>query len=171
VDVRLAAASKRDERRYAARPVDPEVARRILEAGRVTSSARNGQPWSFVVIARPETREEAAASVYLGRLVRDAGLAVALAVRPRGGLYLFDAGRAAQQMMLVAWGEGLISCPNGVADPDRLSAALGLDPDERPVVVLTFGHPERPHRPERRSPEEWTARAQRRPYDDVVREA
>ena len=171
MDVRLAAMSKRDERNYAATPVDPEVARRILDAGRVTSSARNAQPWTFVILARPETREAAAASVYVGRLVRDAGLAVALVVRPSGGLYLFDAGRAAQQMMLVAWGEGLVSCPNGVGDPERLSAALGLDPEERPVAVLTFGYPERPRRPERRSPEEWSARARRRPYDDVVREA
>jgi hypothetical protein len=36
------------------------------------------------------------------------------------------------------------------------------------VTVLTFGYPARPRDPERRSPEEWLARADRKPLDEVV---
>jgi nitroreductase len=44
VDVFQAIVSKRDTRRYADRPVPDDVERRILEAGRITGSARNRQP-------------------------------------------------------------------------------------------------------------------------------
>jgi len=49
VDTFLAIASKRDTRRYADQAVPEEVLRRILEAGRVSGSARNRQPWRFTV--------------------------------------------------------------------------------------------------------------------------
>ena len=39
----------------------------------------------------------------------------------------FDAGRAAQNMMLAAWGDGIGSCPNGIANPEALAAVLGHD--------------------------------------------
>jgi hypothetical protein len=35
--------------------------------------------------------------------------------------------------------------------------------------VLTFGYPARPRNPEARTPEEWSARAKRKPFDEVVR--
>jgi hypothetical protein len=54
-------------------------------------------------------------------------------------------------------------------DADGMAQVLGLDADERPAIVLTFGYPARPSDPERRSPEEWIARADRKPFDEVVR--
>ena len=72
-------------------------------------------------------------------------------------------------MLLAAWNEGIASCPNGFADRDRAHAALGLAEDESPAIVLTFGLPQRPRDPEARTVEDWSARANRRPLDDVVR--
>ena len=56
MDVHLAIASKRDERRYSDRPIPAEVERRILDAGRLAGSARNRQPWEFVVVSDPTAR-------------------------------------------------------------------------------------------------------------------
>ena len=95
-----------------------------------------------------------------------AAVGVAIAGKRRAQ---FDAGRAAQNMLLAAWNEGVSSCPNGVADADAAHAALGLAEDETLVIVLTFGIPERPRVPGSRTPEEWSDRANRRPLDDVVR--
>ena len=50
VDVFTAIASKRDERRYADRPIPDDVVTRILDAGRLAGSAVNRQPWTFVVV-------------------------------------------------------------------------------------------------------------------------
>jgi len=71
-------------------------------------------------------------------------------------------------MMLVAWNEGVVSCPNGLPDPDATRAVLGLGEDDTVGIVLSFGYPARPRDPERRSPDDWSARANRKPLDEIV---
>ncbi len=168
MDVYLAVTSKRDERRYADRAIPEEVVRRVLDAGRLAGSARNRQPWRFLVLEDRRLVERVAETVYVPGNVLGARLVVAIV--PRGGGPVgFDAGRAAQNMMLAAWNEGVVSCPNGMPDAERTAEALGLDAGERPVIVLSFGYPARPRDPEARPPEEWSGRAQRKPLDEVVR--
>jgi nitroreductase len=163
MDAFLAIASKRDTRSYAARPIPADVARRILEAGRVTGSARNRQPWRFLVVESADRREQVAEAVYAPGNVRGAQLVVAIV-----GSTGFDTGRCMQNMMLAAWNDGVASCPNGIADGDRARAALGLDGDDEAAVVLTFGYPASGHTGERRSADDWLARADRKPLDDLV---
>ncbi|MGZ4320423.1 MAG: nitroreductase family protein, partial [Gaiellaceae bacterium] len=50
MDTWLTVASKRDWRSYADRPVPEDVQRRILDAGRLSGSSVNKQPWLFVVV-------------------------------------------------------------------------------------------------------------------------
>jgi nitroreductase len=168
VDVYLAIASKRDVRAYGADRIPPEAESLILDAGRLAGSARNRQPCRFVV-AEGEARAAVARALYSPQVVMDAALAVTLVVTPGGGLVDFDAGRAAQSMMLAAWGEGVASCPNGIADRDALDRALGLEEPERAVIVLAFGPPRIARDPGRRSAEEWSARARRLPLERLVR--
>jgi hypothetical protein len=54
-------------------------------------------------------------------------------------------------------------------DREQVKTLLGLEPDQEPTIVLTFGHPARPRQPEARSVLEWLERADRRPLDDVVK--
>lgn len=167
MDVYLAVTSKRDERRYADRAIPEEVVRRILDAGRLAGSARNRQPWRFFVLEDRQLVERVAETVYVPGNVLGARLVVAIVTR--GGGPGFDAGRAAQNMMLAAWNEGVVSCPNGMPDAERTAEALGLDAEERPAIVLSFGYPAKPRDPEARAPEEWSRRAQRKPLEEVVR--
>jgi nitroreductase len=168
VDTYLAIASKREVREYADRPLPGDVVERILEAGRVTGSSRNTQPWRFDVLDSPAVRERAAELVHAPENVRGAALVVAIVlIGPRASL--FDAGRAAQDMMLAAANDGVGSCPNGIADREGLAELLGLGEDETVATILTFGYPARPRDPERRSAEEWIARANRKPPAAVVR--
>ena len=99
--------------------------------------------------------------------VRDAALEIALVVSGRGPVD-FDAGRAAQNMMLAAWNDGLASCPNGMPDPASVGELLGLDEGERVVIVLSFGFPHGARDPAARTPEQWAARADRRPLEEVA---
>jgi nitroreductase len=167
VDAFLAVASRREVRRYADRPIEPEIERRILQAGRVSGSSKNRQPWRFVILAEPDTRARVAEAVWEGDNVRGAALLIAVVVGGKGPV-TFDAGRAAQNMMLTAWGAGVGSCPNGVSDADAMREVLGLSDEERFAIVLSFGYPARPLDPEARSPEDWLARADRRPLGDIV---
>jgi nitroreductase len=157
VDVYTAIASKRDERRYADRPIPEEVETRILDAGRLAGSSTNKQDWEFVVVS---DREALAEAVYAPQNVRTAALALAI-VCPRA----FDAARVAQNMMLAAWGEGIVSCPNGVRDAEAVERIVGAVP----AIVLSFGYPAKPRDPDARPAEEWSRRANRKPLEEVVR--
>ena len=164
MDTRLAIASRRDERRYGPEPLADALVARILDAGRLAGSSRNRQPWIFVVPQSRERVDALAATVSVPANVLGAGLVVAVVVGGKGPLS-FDAGRAAQNMLLAAWNDGVGSCPNGVRDADGAERIVGA-----PVgIVLSFGYPARPRDPESRTPEEWSARANRKPCDEVVR--
>ena len=167
MDTFLAVASKREVRDYAGRPIPADAAQRILEAGRISGSSRNKQPWRFVVVESPSLRERLAEAVYAPGNVRGAGLVVVIALHGKGPT-AFDAGRAAQNMMLTAWNEHIGSCPNGMPDPDAVARLLDLEEEERPTIVLTFGYPARTRDPQARGAMEWIERADRRRFDDVV---
>ena len=164
MDTRLAIVSKRDTRRYADRPIPAELLGRILDAGRVAGSAKNRQPWTFLVVDDLELRRRLAETVYAPANVLGATAVVVLV----SGSPL-DAGRAAQNMMLAAWNEGVASCPNGMPDRERTAELLGLGENEKPLTLLTFGYPARPLDAGSRSADEWSARADRRPLDEIVR--
>ena len=167
MDAFLAVAAKREVRRYRDEPLPPDAVERVLQAGRVTGSAMNRQPRRFVVVEDERARRGVAESVYAPDNVRGAALVVAIVVRG-GATAGFDAGRAAQSMMIAALDDGIGSCPNGIADSERAGGILPLADDERVAIVLTFGYPAGSYRPESRTAEEWIERADRLPLDEVV---
>lgn len=168
VDTFLAISSRRDERRYRADPLPEATVGRILDAGRLSGSAGNRQPWTFVLPTGRERLEELAQGVYEPTNIASAGLVVAIVVAGKGPVR-FDAGRAAQNMLLAAWNEGVSSCPNGIADAERVRSALELGDEEEIAIVLSFGVPERQRDVSARSAEEWSSRANRKPLSEVVR--
>jgi nitroreductase len=169
MDAYLAIASKREVRSYDGRPLSAESQRRILDAGRVAGSSKNRQARRFVVLRDPDLVQRAAACVYASDNVLGAALVVAVVVGGKGPT-AFDAGRAAQNMMLAASNEGIGSCPNGIADAAALQAVVGHDDGEQVATVLTFGYPATARDPERLSAVQWIARADRKPHEDVVEE-
>jgi nitroreductase len=159
VDAYLAVASKRDERRYANRPIPDDVVERILDAARLAGSSQNRQARRLVVLESADARRRVAEAVYAPANVLGAALVVAIV-----GKRAFDVGRAAQNMMLAAWNDGVASCPNGVRDAELAAAVVG----EEPAIVLGFGYPAKPRDPESRPAGEWSARANRKALDELV---
>jgi nitroreductase len=161
MDAFLAIVSKRDTRQYLDKAIPDDVVKRILDAGRVTGSASNKQPWRFLIVDDAARRERLAEAVYEPENIRGAQLVIAIA-----GERPFDLGRCVQNMMLAAWNDGVASCPNGIADKDVACNALGLK--EPPINVLTFGYPAKQPEAESRTAEEWSSRANRRPVAESV---
>jgi nitroreductase len=158
VDTYLTIASRREVRDYADTPIPDDLRHRILDAGRLSGSSRNRQQWEFVVVT---DKEALARCVFAPENVLGAALVVAVAGAARG----FDVGRAAENMLLAAWNDGVGSCPNGIRDAEGAERIVGA-----PVaIVLTFGYPAKPRDPSSRTAEEWSARAKRKPLDDVTR--
>jgi nitroreductase len=136
-------------RDFADRPLEAEHVERILNAGRRTASSKNRQDWTFIVVRdRDHLRELADVGHYAEHL---AGAAVAIAlVRPGAtnehqlSTFLWDLGRAAQNMVLAAWELGIGSVPATVYDLDLAARLLGLPDDRRCDFLLSFGYPADP---------------------------
>lgn len=143
--------SKRDTRRYAAREIPDEVLQRILQAGRMAGSAKNAQPVRFVVMRTREARESLAAHGQWATHVVAAPVAVVVVLAPEGDdpgapftIFRgpFDAGRAAQNMMIAAWSFGITSCPASMHDGEGAAKTLGLPEGHVVANVIAFGYPE-----------------------------
>ncbi len=163
MDTWLAIASRREVREYADRALPEETVEQILDAGRLSGSAGNKQLWRFVVVGDAAVRGRLAQAIYEPGNMSSAQLVVAIVGRSG-----FDTGRAAQNMLLVAWNQGVGGCPNGLRDPDGAREALDLAGEDEIAIVLTFGYPARERDPSRHTPEEWSARANRKPLDELV---
>jgi nitroreductase len=163
VDTFLAIASRREVRDYDERPLPPQVEERILDAGRLAGNSKNRQPWRFLVVPC----ELLAEYVYNPENLRGAAMAVAIVVEGKGPIS-FDAGRAAQNMLLAAWNDGVGGSPNGIRDAEGAESALDLHEGAKIAIVLSFGYPRRPRDPDSRSAAEWSARANRRPLAELV---
>jgi nitroreductase len=150
--------SKRDSRSYKPDEISGNTLRKILQAGRMAGSSKNTQPWAFVVLQNPQRRTEIAACGQFAQHVPNAPLVIAIVLTPGGGD--FDAGRAAQNMMLEAWSHGITSCPVAMHDRECAAKTLGLPEGHRVAMIISFGYPE--------SEESRHRGVQRTPLQDLV---
>lgn len=127
-------------RRYLDRAVPEAIVQRIVEAGRLTGSAMNLQPWHFIVVQDRDTLRRLGALARSGPYVAEAPLAIVVVI-DRTGYAVSDASRAIDSMMLTAWSEGVGSNWVGFGNLEKVNALLGI-PSERDVLaILPFGYP------------------------------
>jgi nitroreductase len=131
-------------RAYQDRPVPPDTIRRIVEAGRLTGSGMNGQPWHFIVVEDRSTIRELGELAPSGPYVAQASVAVVVAIE-KTRFAVSDASRAIQSMILTAWSEGVGSNWVGFLGLTEVKSLLGI-PDELDVLaVVPFGYPAQAH--------------------------
>lgn len=127
-------------RRYQDGPVPEETLRRILEAGRLTGSAMNRQPWHFIVVQDRETLRRLGALAQSGPYVAQAPLAIVVAVE-KTGFAVSDASRAVQSMLLTAWADGVGSNWVGFGGLEEVKALLKIPAKLDVLAILPFCYP------------------------------
>ena len=127
-------------RRYLDRPVPETIVRKIVEAGRLTGSAMNLQPWHFIVIQDRETLRRLGALARSGPYIAQAPLAIVVAV-DKTGYAVSDASRAIHSMLLVAWSEGVGSNWVGFGGLEKVNALLDIPAGLDALAILPFGYP------------------------------
>jgi nitroreductase len=127
-------------RAYQSKPVPPEAVRRIVEAGWLTGSSMNGQPWHFVVVQDRAMLEKIGAAARTGPYTAQAALAVVVVIEDNR-FSVSDASRAIQSMMLAGWAEGLGSNWVGFGGLDPVNARLGSPASLQVRAVIPFGYP------------------------------
>ena len=133
-------------RRFEGRPLAPEHLHQIVDAGRHAGSSKNQQRWDFVVVEdRDILRRLAEVGPFAGHVAGAAaavGLVTPDPTAPGASLSLvWDAGLAAENMMLAAWGLGVGSCPATVYEQPMAREILGYPADRWCGYVLSFGYP------------------------------
>lgn len=158
------------------RQVDDRDLVSILDAARWAPSSMNAQPWRFLV-ARSEDEhfDEVVDALAEGnrRWAPHAGaLIVAVAEVERAGRPIatapYDLGLAVAQLTLQAHALGLATHQMGGFDRGRLSAALGIPVEYRPLAVIAVGHHGDPDQLPADLREREVAPRTRRPLTEVV---
>lgn len=127
-------------RQYQDTPVPPEVVRRIVDAGHLTGSAKNAQPWHFVVVQDRETLRQLGALARTGQYTAQAPLAIVVVIE-KTPFAVSDASRAIQSMLLTAWADGVGSNWVGFQGLTEVKALLGIPEELDLLAILPFGYP------------------------------
>ncbi len=142
MDVYECIRSRRTVRDYKPDAIPEEALYKILQAARWAPSSSNTQKWHFVVVRDRETLAALGKIATQGTFIGQAPLAIAVVMddAPRPQL---DAGRALQQMELMAWSQGIGMCFVGVRDLEQqrtVKELLNIPEEMELITVLPFGY-------------------------------
>ena len=127
-------------RQYQSKPVPPETVKRIIEAGHLTASANNRQPWNFILVDDKETISKLAALATTGPYISQAPMVIVVAVE-NNRFGLSDGSRAIQSMILTAWSEGVGSNWVGFAGMTQIRPLLNIPDTLDVIAILPMGYP------------------------------
>ncbi len=134
--------SRRSIRKYENKQIPKKVLDQILEAGRQSPSAMNKQPYRFVVVTKPELKNEMKA--IFSRFMDSAPVVIVgcanVKDRVTGKWAVIDTTIALQNMLLAAWGLGVGSCWIGSFNEQKTKKALNVPEDWKVVCLLTLGY-------------------------------
>ena len=132
------------------RPIEPEKINLVLDAARLAPSARNMQPWRFVVVQGGEAVEALVRGAFLrpGLGLERAPVMIVVCASPGDDVtidgkeyYLFDVGLAMENLLLAATDLGLLTHPMASFDEHEVQRILGIPGDVRVVIVTPLAYP------------------------------
>jgi len=168
---------RRSIRRYRDQGVDRRLVQQVLEAARLAPSGSNTQPWSFIVVESPETKERIAAADHGQRWMTAAPVFIVCVADIRCRLdddraivldehspepdlkqIIRDTAIAIEHILLEAEHQGLSTCWTGWFEQDDIRPILGIPVDKYVCGVVTLGYGDESPRPR-----------PRRSLEDIVR--
>lgn len=148
--------ARRSIRKFAEKPVEPELLEQILEAARWAPSGSNAQRWEFILISDKRVIDSVR-RVSPGLLGTPAAIIVicshpsAKATDWQKSILGYDCAMAAQNMMLAACSLGLGSCVALSFSRTAVQEILEVPPGVTPELLVTLGYPaESPLPPKRK---------------------
>lgn len=149
--------SRQSDRKYSDQKIEKDKLDRIIEAGRMSPSACNAQPWKFIIVTEPGLLlkiADAASAKLIGMngFVSQAPvLLVVIREEPNmtskiGGTIknkdysLIDIGIASENICLQAKAEGIGSCMIGWFDEKLVRKILDIPKAKRVELIITLGY-------------------------------
>ena len=148
MDVLSAIQERRSIRKYTSQSIEEAKLNNVLEAARLSPSARNRQSWKFIVVKDTETRlklaEASGKQMFIGQAPV---IIVACGTDPEDVMacgqprYTVDLSIATAYMILEAQALGLGTCWIGHFDEKRVKEILGISEEVRVVALTPLGYP------------------------------
>ncbi|NIA14222.1 MAG: nitroreductase family protein [Nitrospiraceae bacterium] len=145
--------TRRSVRRFTPEPVARATIEDMVDCGRLAATARNEQPWEFVVVTDAGVRARLAQLATNGPFIADAPVCIAL-LCAEGTYYIEDGSAATQNILLAARAYGLGSCwVAGDKKPyaDAVLQAVGAPEGQKLVSLIAIGYAEATSSPPKRS--------------------
>ncbi len=150
--------SRRSIRKYKDKPVEQEKLRKIMDAVRVAPSARNREPWKFIVLTEQKTKQEIYERAYNSKdFILYAPVIIAAVGYPadyvttNGNIaHQVDIGIAGEHIALSATALGLGCCWIAAFKQDEMKKILGVPDDAHIVALFTIGYPDEVPEPKER---------------------
>lgn len=142
--------SKRDTRKFDSRPIPEDVLGRLIQAARMAGSAKAAEPVRLILVRSQQQKDALAECGQFTPHIPTCAVAAVFVLVPEFGEVgapftifrgPFDAGRAAQNLMLAAWAEGIASCPASMHHEEKARQVLGLPPGHVVANVIALGYP------------------------------
>lgn len=135
---------RRSIRSYKNKPIAKNILEQLVDAARFAPTARNVQPWEFIVITERAVLEKIAQLAQNGRFVSGSAACIAIFCADTK-YYLEDGCAAAQNILLAAASEGIGSCwVAGDKKPycSQINALLNAPAQFKLVSLIALGYPE-----------------------------
>lgn len=153
MDAITALQSRRSIRTFRKEPVPRELIEKIIDCARLSPTARNEQPWEFVVVTGEKGRRDLAHLTDFGRFIAQAPVCVAVFCRDCK-YYIEDGSAATMSVLLAAHALGLAAC--WVAGDKKtyakeVGSLLGAPDDMKLVALIPIGYSDEAPQPRKRS--------------------
>ncbi len=153
MDALEALKTRRSVRSYKPDAVPKEIINDILDCGRLAATARNEQPWEFVVVTDAAMRKRIAETTDYGKFIADAPVCIVV-LSEDSKYYLEDGSAATQNILVAARAHGLGSCwvagDKKTYAPD-ICGLVNAPTGFRLVSLIALGYPQQAGAPSKRT--------------------
>ncbi|MDI6855911.1 MAG: nitroreductase family protein [Candidatus Thermoplasmatota archaeon] len=149
MEVYEAIKARRSIRSYKSEPIPEDKLRKVLSAARLAPSAKNLQPWKFIVVRDEETKRKLVGACNNQKFIAEAPVVIVACALPDeafaflGGYtssWLLDLGIAFEHIMLQATEEGFATCWVGSFKEEKVKEVLGIPANIRVVALTPLGY-------------------------------
>ncbi len=137
-------------RKYASKPIERKDIERIVDAGRLAATARNVQPWRFIVTVDKKKIKELSQIVSPNGAFMVEAVAAIIILSADTKYYLEDCSAATQNILLAASSLGIGACWIAGDKKDyanKVASFAKACPGELLVSVISLGYPLEPAMP------------------------
>ena len=146
--------NRKSVREYSEKEVKKELLEKIIDAGRVAATARNVQPWEFIITSNKEILKKICSMCPNGPFIKDAPYLIAVFSKDTK-YYIEDCSAATQNILLAIEALGLGGCWVAGDKKDYvedIKKIFNVPEGYRLVSMISVGYPKKSQGPKAKKP-------------------